>query len=132
MHELSIAQSIVELTLDHAAGRPVRRVHLVVGHLRQVVPAALEFSFELVTQGTPAEGAVLEMEAVPIDARCDACGVESRQAGFPLRCDACGSLDVGVTRGEELLVDWIELEDTDDAQPAFPGAVGDATGSDGP
>ena len=111
MHELSVAQGILGLTLDHAAGRRVQRVHLLVGHLRQVVPGALGFAWELITQGTPAEGAELELEEIPIEARCRGCGAESGQAGFPLRCPSCGSLELDVTRGEELLVDWVEIEE---------------------
>jgi hydrogenase nickel incorporation protein HypA/HybF len=122
MHELSIADAIGTLALEHAAGRRVRRVHLVVGHLRQVVPAALTFSWELLTQGTLAEGAVLELEVVPIDARCRTCAVESRQSGFPLQCPACRSLDLDVVRGEELLVEWVEcVEESAEAAPLGAG-----------
>ena len=111
MHELSIADSIVRIVSTHARGRPVARVELKVGHLRQVVPSALEFAFELVAQGTPAEGAELELEVIPAAARCRACGTESEQDGFPLRCGRCGGLDVEVIRGEELLVDSLEIEE---------------------
>ena len=36
-----------------------------VGHLRQVVPSALEFSFELCAHGTAVEGAALELRGGP-------------------------------------------------------------------
>jgi hydrogenase nickel incorporation protein HypA/HybF len=112
MHELSIAESVVEVALRHAAGRRVTCVELKVGHLRQVVPSALEFAFELVSKGTALEGAELEIEAVEAAGRCRDCGTESRLVEFPLRCDACGSLDLEVTAGEELLVETLELEET--------------------
>jgi hydrogenase nickel incorporation protein HypA/HybF len=111
MHELSIADAVVTIVNRHAAGRPVTRVELKVGHLRQVVPSALEFAFELVAQGTPAEGAELVMEEVPASVRCRACAAESTVDAFPLACAACGSLDVEVSGGEELLVDALELEE---------------------
>ena len=82
-----------------------------LGHLRQVVPDALEFAFELVARGTELEGAELVMEDVPAAGRCRRCGAESELPGFPLACAACGSLDLELLRGEELLVDAIELED---------------------
>ncbi len=50
MHELSIAASIVEIACRHAKGRRVTRIQVKAGHLRQVVPTALSFSFELVAQ----------------------------------------------------------------------------------
>ncbi len=113
MHELSIAEAVVDIALRHADGRPVEVVELKVGHLRQVVPSALEFAFELVAEGTAVEGAVLEIEAVRAAGVCRECGLESEQEGFPLRCARCGGLDVEVTRGEELLVDSLELEETE-------------------
>jgi hydrogenase nickel incorporation protein HypA/HybF len=111
MHELSIAQSIVRIAETHAAGRKVYAVHLRVGHLRQVVPSALEFAFELVAEGTSVEGAELVMEEVPAAGICRDCGTESTFEGFPFRCTSCGGLDVELVRGEELLVDSLELEE---------------------
>ena len=111
MHELALAESIVRIATAHAAGRPVARVELKVGHLRQVVPDALAFAFELVAQGTPVEGAELAIEEVPAAGRCRACGEHSVLDGFPLQCSACGGLDLELTAGEELLVDSLELDD---------------------
>jgi hydrogenase nickel incorporation protein HypA/HybF len=111
MHELSLAESVVRIACRHAAGRPIARVELKVGHLRQVVPSALEFAFELIAQGTEAEGAELAMQEVPAAGRCRSCGTESELPAFPLRCGACGGLDLELLRGEELLVDALELED---------------------
>jgi hydrogenase nickel incorporation protein HypA/HybF len=121
MHELSIADAVVQIALEHARGRRVTKVELRVGHLRQVVPAALEFSFELVAAGTQAEGAELQIEEIPAEGRCRACGAESRFEGFPLACAACGSLDVEVTAGEELLVAALEVD-----EPALAAAAKEA------
>jgi hydrogenase nickel incorporation protein HypA/HybF len=114
MHELSLAESVVRIACRHAAGRPVARVELKIGHLRQVVPSALEFAFELVAQGTPVEGAELVLEEVPAAGRCRTCGAESRLDGFPLTCRACGGWDVAVTAGEELRVESLDLEEEEE------------------
>jgi hydrogenase nickel incorporation protein HypA/HybF len=118
MHELAIAGAVVELAAKSAGGRRVRRVQLTVGHLRQVVPAALAFSFELVAEGTVVEGAELVIEQVPAEGVCRACGVQSRQAEFPLRCAACGGLDLEIVRGEELHVEWLDVEEAEEAEEA--------------
>ncbi len=114
MHELAIAESIVQIAGRHAAGRRVTKVCVKVGHLRQVVPSALTFAFELLAEGTPVEGAQLALEEVPVRARCRRCGAESHQEGFPLRCTTCGGLDLQILEGEELYVESLEL----DEQPA--------------
>jgi hydrogenase nickel incorporation protein HypA/HybF len=111
MHELSIAEAIVAIADRHADGRRVTRVQVSVGHLRQVVPSALAFAFELVAQGTAVEGAELVLEVVGAAGRCRACGAESRLAGFPLACHACGGHDVEVIAGEELRVESLDLEE---------------------
>ena len=111
MHELAIADSVVRIACAHAAGRRVSKVELKVGHLRQVVPSALEFAFGLVAEGTELEGAELVMEAVPAGGRCRSCGADGPLPEFPLRCRSCGGFDVEVLRGEELLVDALEIED---------------------
>jgi hydrogenase nickel incorporation protein HypA/HybF len=111
MHELALAEAVVSIAERHAQGRRVASVELAVGRLRQVVVDALAFSFELVAQGTPAEGAELAMEEIPIRLACRACGAESEADAFPLACGRCGALDVEVTGGEEFQLVALELED---------------------
>ena len=109
MHELSIAQAVVDIAVHHADGRPVTVVELKVGHLRQVVPSALQFAFELLAEGTSLEGAELRMESVAATGDCRTCGAQTSLPDFPLCCRHCGGFDVEVTSGEELLVDSLEL-----------------------
>ncbi len=78
MHELSIAEAIVAIAERHAGGRPVTRVRVRVGHLRQVVRRSLHFAFELLTDGTALEGAELVIEEVPARGRAGAAGRERR------------------------------------------------------
>jgi hydrogenase nickel incorporation protein HypA/HybF len=110
MHELAIAGSIAAIAERHAAGRRVTRVEVHVGYLRQVVPSALEFAFELVVRDTVLEGAELVLVEVPAAGRCRACGAEGRLDGFPFTCRACGGWDVAVTAGEELRIESLDLE----------------------
>jgi hydrogenase nickel incorporation protein HypA/HybF len=112
MHELAIADSIVAIASRHADGRRVAKVEVRVGHLRQVVPDALAFAFQLVAEGTCVAGAELELEEVPVAGRCRACGAEGVLDAFPLQCSGCGSLDLELVSGEELLVASLELEET--------------------
>ena len=111
MHELSIAEAIVDIALRHADGRRVRRVEIKVGHLRQVVPAALEFAFELLSSGTELQGAELAIEDVPARGRCRACGADTTMRRLPLQCADCGGIDLELESGEELLVDALELDE---------------------
>jgi hydrogenase nickel incorporation protein HypA/HybF len=111
VHELSIASAIVAIVGEHSQGRRVVTVDVRIGRLRQVVPDALAFAFELVAAGTELEGAELAVEHVPARLGCRACGAETEASEFPFGCASCGSVDIDVVAGDELLVDSLELSD---------------------
>ena len=111
MHELSLAQSIVELVEEqHARERfaRVRTVVVSVGRLSSVDPRALEFGFDVVARGTVAEGATLAIERPPGRVFCTDCSqtVEIESQVDP--CPICASHRWVVVGGQELRV--IELE----------------------
>jgi hydrogenase nickel incorporation protein HypA/HybF len=110
MHELSIATAVLNTALKHADDRRVTAVRLRVGTMRQVVPDSLEFYFEIVARDTACEGATLELEQIEAILRCGACGREWSPQIPAFRCPDCGSADVGALAGEELEVDYIEVE----------------------
>ena len=111
MHELSIAQAIVDVATRHAAGRRVVKVEVKVGYLRQVVPDSLDFAFGLVTQGTALNSAQLVISHIPAAGSCRDCGAKGPMEDFPLCCGRCGGLNIDVLAGEELLVDALELDE---------------------
>jgi hydrogenase nickel incorporation protein HypA/HybF len=111
MHELAITQSVVDTACEHAAGARVHSVTIEVGALCAVVPEAMQFCFELVAEGTVAEGAHLEIRIVPGAARCRSCGAEFGLADLILLCP-CGSADVEVRSGRELRIRTMEVSET--------------------
>jgi len=108
MHELSIAQSVVDAVCERAAGRSVHSVRLRVGALTAVVPEAMRFCFDLAVEGTAAEGARLDIEHRPGIARCRSCGSVVELADPILLCP-CGSADLEVTAGRELQIVSMEV-----------------------
>jgi hydrogenase nickel incorporation protein HypA/HybF len=113
VHELALAEAVVAVAEVHANGRRVTGVELEVGRLRQVVPEALSFSFELVARGTVAEGAELVIDEVPVRLICRSCGSATEPEAFPFACARCGGLDVEVTDGEQFQVIALELEEVE-------------------
>ena len=108
MHELAIAEDIVDAVCARADGRPVRRVTVRIGKLTAVVPAAMKFCFDLAVEGTAADGATLEIEERAGAARCNECGAEVELADPILLCP-CGSADLTVTAGRELQIVSMEV-----------------------
>ncbi len=110
MHEMAITQSVVELVAERTEGRRVAVVRLQVGTLSGVVPDAMAFCFELIAAGTALEGAALEFDRTPGQARCRTCGQDFSLDSLILLCP-CGSADVSVISGQELLVTSVEMEE---------------------
>lgn len=109
MHELSICRSIAGIVSRHAAGRPVRVVHVRIGHLRQVVPDTLAYCWSLVVEDTPLAGAELRVESVPARIRCEDCGRTETLEAPALRCGGCDGTRVSILAGEEFLITSLEL-----------------------
>ncbi len=101
MHELALGQAIADNVERRAGGRRVERVLVRIGHLRQVVPDSLQFSWELLVDGTDLDGCTLEIEHVPAVVACRSCAQLTTLDLPVLACSACGSLDVELRSGEE-------------------------------
>jgi hydrogenase nickel incorporation protein HypA/HybF len=108
MHELAIAQSVVDAVGEHSGGARVARVRLRVGALAGVVPDAIRFCFELVADGTCVEGADLVIEEVAGQGHCRTCDCAVALPDLILLCP-CGSADVQILAGRELMVESIDM-----------------------
>ncbi len=107
MHELSIANAVVEACAERAAGARVLRVRLEVGRLAAVLPDALRFCFDVCAQGTDVEGAELDIREIDGRAVCDTCRRTIVLAQPYGRCDCGGSLRI--VAGKELRVKDMEV-----------------------
>ena len=120
MHEMAIAQSLADILRQEIAKRnlgSITTVRVKYGRLSTVVPDALTFSFEILAQGTELEGAVLEMEEIPIRVRCRACAGEftpEEESLIYMPCPRCGE-EFGheILTGKELYIDSIETDEGD-------------------
>ncbi len=108
MHEMAITQSLVDTVCEHAAGRRVHSVQLQVGALCAIVPAAMEFCFDLVTEGTVAAGAKLDVDVRPGAAQCRTCAAHFELSDPILLCP-CGSADVEVLEGRDMKILSMEV-----------------------
>lgn len=113
MHEMSLAEGVLQIVEDTARRENAGRVKLVVleiGRLSSVEPEAIRFCFEAVTHGSVAQGAALEILDVPGAGWCMLCAetvpMEDRYGG----CPKCGSYQVQATGGTEMRVKEIEIE----------------------
>ena len=112
MHEMAICESILGILKEQARSQnfdSIKRVRLEIGPLSGVEIEALKFGFDVVTRGSLAESAALEIVETKAMAWCMPCGetVSIRQRYDP--CPKCGSHQLQVTAGEELRIKELEL-----------------------
>jgi hydrogenase nickel incorporation protein HypA/HybF len=113
VHELSIAQNLMDIIQQEAARHGVERVWRVgvsVGAFSAVVPQALRFSFDMVKENTVAHQAELVVREVPLTGRCTECGSEAELDAPGQDCPDCGAAGVELTGGRDLTIDYIETE----------------------
>jgi len=116
MHEMGIAMQILNIVQESLPpGEPLRikAIHLKVGKLTAIVPASLTFCMNVVTKDTPADGAELKFIEVPVKVECSECGEESVIEKPPFVCGHCKSDKVEVIAGREMIIESIEVEETD-------------------
>jgi hydrogenase nickel incorporation protein HypA/HybF len=114
MHEATLAQNIIEdierrFEKGEIAGR-VRSVSLSVGRLTSVVPENLVFLFQVLAKGSVLEGAQLDIERVPIRARCKACNARFEIEDVYFSCRQCGSPKLEMLSGSELIIESVEVD----------------------
>ena len=115
MHELSIAQSIVDSAREHAAphgGRRVLRIGVRVGEISGVAVDALEFCFGMTVKDTDLDGAALDARArSPSGTGAARCAHEFHPVEFLAGCPACGPTQARRWwPGDELGLSFLELE----------------------
>lgn len=113
MHELAITQSLVDIALEKAGqigARRIVRINLRIGRLTGYVPEAVEMNFRLITPGTPAEGAALDIQWVPVKCLCRNCGAGFYAPEMDLTCPECGKVSGQVAGGREMFIESMEVE----------------------
>jgi len=113
VHEMSIAEGIVQVLEDQAKAQQydrVKTVWLELGPLSMIETEALTFCFEAVTRSTLAEGAELKIINIPGEAFCMQC-----LKNVPINqrydsCPECGSYQLQVVQGDEMRIKELEVE----------------------
>lgn len=113
MHEMSIAQSLIEIIreeMDKHDAKVLRSVHLNIGQMSAVVPDSLSFCFEVIVAGTELEGARLIMDLVPLEGFCRECDDTFQIENYVFACPACGSTEIDVIGGQDLSIVEMEVD----------------------
>ncbi len=115
MHEVSIAQGILDIIIENSERHGFRKVNSVtlrIGRASGIVVDALRFAFEIVKKDTIASEAELLIEEIPVGGVCLNCNNSfTTEDNYILECPHCGGISFKITKGRELDIIELDVED---------------------
>lgn len=114
MHERSLVQSLLRQVQQVASSHPACRVQAIrvrIGEFSGIEPRLLASAFDDLVQESPLQGTTLDVENVPLAAKCEQCGHEFQIERFSFQCVHCGSSELSLQGGEELLLESVTMEE---------------------
>ena len=113
MHELSVTESILEISLRHANDAKAKRItnlYLVIGQLASIVDDSVQFYWDIISKETIAEGSMLHFRRLPANFVCLDCSAQFSPGDTSFTCPACNSARVKVLSGDEFYMEAIDVE----------------------
>ena len=114
MHEVAAMQGVVSAILEsmrQAGGSRITQVQLVLGASGHFTQEAARQHFEVLSAGTPAEGASLEISWLPASFQCFSClhRFESSRSAEQVACPRCGNIALETGHQDTCYVSAIEV-----------------------
>ena len=123
MHELSMAQGIINAVLETAENNnatEVNEVTIEIGRLAMVNPEQLEFILGVLVENTLVEDAEIKIEEIPVEIECGDCGfhgnavIDDKDHYAPMvKCPKCDSFKIEILNGKDIVVKNIVIEKPD-------------------
>lgn len=113
MHELPVAESLLEIATRHARNAGASRIlviNIVIGQLSSIVDDSVQFYWDIIADKTPAEGAQLVFRRIPTELLCLDCSYQYTLGDGELACPKCGGSQVRIVSGNEFYLESIEVE----------------------
>ncbi|WP_433236680.1 hydrogenase maturation nickel metallochaperone HypA [Streptosporangium sp. CA-135522] len=121
MHEFGIAEAVLDAVERRAEGRRVKRVRVRAGALLRITGPALDQAFALVSPGTVADGATVDLVVVPAQLICRSCGRREETSDALAVCGGCGSTDIDLQGGDGLVLESIRMAEGSQGGTHVPG-----------
>jgi hydrogenase nickel incorporation protein HypA/HybF len=124
MHEFSMMENILRIALIEARNYSAKRIlviNLVVGELTFLNIDQLRFAFEILSEGTLAEEAELNIETMAARIKCSRCGYDGPilyegpedHLGYVvafLKCRICENRDLDLVSGKECVIKSLKVK----------------------
>ena len=115
MHELPVIESILKVSLSHAAKNAVQKIsaiHIQVGELSDLEDEWMQRYFDHLSKDSVAEGAVLKIERIPVVMECQDCNDQFQvdiKSVKEIVCPQCQGKNNKLISGREYFVKSMEV-----------------------
>lgn len=113
MHEYPFTKSIIDIAERIAREKKAKKVtaiKLVVGELSGYIGDSIEFYFDIISKGTMAENAKLDIKIIKAKLYCPYCKKYFDRAPLASECPECKKEVVITDIGKECYIESVELE----------------------
>ena len=112
MHEVGMMQNILDMAIYQANQNNASKIDLLtinVGELSGVTPEALELAWEVLSPGTIAENAHLEINSIPVVCHCQQCDRDFQPEKYLYECPQCRQISSNIIAGKDLNLVSVEV-----------------------
>jgi hydrogenase nickel incorporation protein HypA/HybF len=105
MHELAITEDVFKKALTYSKDKNMEKVKSIKIRIGETLLHDLEEVkqiFSMLSSGSILEGAKLELELMPLKAKCVSCGSDFAEKTLRMDCPQCGGTNISITSGKEI------------------------------
>ena len=113
MHELSIAESLIDMIEENAVihnFKKVTKITLEIGVLAGIEKSALFFCFDVAAKNTVAEDAELIILDKLAKGICRHCHQNVITSGWYQPCPHCGQMGIEINEGQQMMIKSLQVE----------------------
>ncbi len=113
MHEYAVTQSMINIALNEAkraGASKILEIRLVIGDLSTILDDSVQMYFDIMSEGTIAQGAKLVFKRVKAEFKCKECGEVFVKPPQGFDCPKCGGLGTPTERGREFYIESLEID----------------------
>jgi hydrogenase nickel incorporation protein HypA/HybF len=113
MHEYPVAQRIIQVaeeTSKKNGAAKIKRINIVAGELSGFIGESMQMYFDILSKGSAAEGALINVKSVKPMLECRGCGIVFEMKDRSFNCPSCGKDGSLTQTGREFYIESIDLE----------------------
>lgn len=113
MHEYAVTQSMLNIALEEAKrvnAKKILEIRLVIGDLSTIIDDSVQMYFDIMSEGTVAQGAKLVFNRVKAEFKCKDCGEVFIKPLKGFDCPKCGGMGMPTGVGREFYIESLEID----------------------